>query len=124
MPILDYHAIETPGAGEPFPELFVEPQDFEAQMQWLDEQGFEAVTLDQVEDAWYEQGKLPPKPIVISFDDGYPSQYVERASRCCEYCDWPGVLNLLAPRLRAARRRCREDARRRLGAGLEGDHRC
>ncbi len=37
VPILEYHAIETPTTGEAFPELFVEPEDFEAQMQWLDE---------------------------------------------------------------------------------------
>ena len=95
MPILEYHAIETPTTGEAFPELFVEPQDFEAQMQWLDDQGFEAVTLDQVEDAWYESGRLPPKPIVVSFDDGYPSQY-SSAFAVLEKRDWPGVLNLPA----------------------------
>jgi peptidoglycan/xylan/chitin deacetylase (PgdA/CDA1 family) len=95
VPVLEYHAIETPTTGEAFPELFVEPQDFEAQIQWLDEQGFEAVTLHQVEEAWYEEGRLPPAPIVISFDDGYPSQY-ESAFKVLERLEWPGVLNLLA----------------------------
>jgi peptidoglycan/xylan/chitin deacetylase (PgdA/CDA1 family) len=95
VPILDYHAIETPTAGEAFPELFVQPQDFEAQMQWLDDQGYEAVTLEQVEDAWYERGRLPVKPIVVSFDDGYPSQYAS-AFGMLEQRDWPGVLNLVA----------------------------
>jgi peptidoglycan/xylan/chitin deacetylase (PgdA/CDA1 family) len=95
VPVLEYHAIETPTTGEAFPELFVEPQDFEAQMQWLDEQGFEAVTLDQVEEAWYEGGRLPPAPIVISFDDGYPSQYAS-AFGVLQRLEWPGVLNLLA----------------------------
>ena len=95
VPVLEYHAIETPPTGEAYPELFVEVQDFEAQMQWLDEQGYEAVTLDQVEDAWYKRGRLPPKPIVISFDEGYPSQY-QSAFGVLEKRDWPGVLNLLA----------------------------
>ncbi len=95
VPVLEYHAIETPTTGEAFPELFVEPQDFEAQMQWLDDHGYEAVTLDQVENAWYERGRLPPKPIVVSFDDGYPSQYAS-AFGVLEKRDWPGVLNLLA----------------------------
>lgn len=95
VPVLGYHAIETPTTTEAFPELFVEPRDFEAQMQWLDDQGFEAVTLDQVEEAWYEEGRLPPKPIVISFDDGYPSQY-SNAFEVLEEHDWPGVLNLFA----------------------------
>lgn len=95
VPILAYGAIETPDVGESFPELFVEPRDFESQMRWLDRQGFEAVTLDQVENAWYGQGELPVKPIVISFDDGYSSQY-EIAFPVLSERDWPGVLNLPA----------------------------
>jgi peptidoglycan/xylan/chitin deacetylase (PgdA/CDA1 family) len=95
VPVLGYHAIETPAAAEAFPELFVEPRDFEAQMQWLEDEGFEAVTLDQVEEAWYEKGQLPPKPIVISFDDGYPSQYAN-AFEVLEGRNWAGVLNLFA----------------------------
>jgi peptidoglycan/xylan/chitin deacetylase (PgdA/CDA1 family) len=95
VPVVGYNAIETPTSAESFPELFVEPQDFEAQMQWLDEDGFEAVTLDQVQKAWYEKGRLPPKPIVVSFDDGYPSQY-SNGFEALEKRDWPGVLNLPA----------------------------
>jgi len=64
-------------------------------MTWLDEHGFEAVTLDQVEEAWYKGGKLPAKPIVISFDDGYLSQYVN-AFPVLQKRDWPGELNLKA----------------------------
>jgi peptidoglycan/xylan/chitin deacetylase (PgdA/CDA1 family) len=95
VPVVAYHAIETPATGESLPELFVEPRDFRAQMAWLDDQGFEAVTLDQVEEAWYERGRLPVKPIVVSFDEGYPSQY-SNAFAVLEKRDWPGVLNLFA----------------------------
>ena len=95
VPVLEYHAIETPATGEAFSELFVEPRDFRAQIAWLDDQGFEAVTLDQVEEAWYERGRLPVKPIVVSFDEGYPSQY-SNAFAVLEKRDWPGVLNLFA----------------------------
>ena len=95
VPVLAYHAIDTPGATDSFPDLFVSPQDFKAQMQWLDAQGYEAVTLDQVEAAWYENGKLPTTPIVVSFDDGYPSQYAS-AFPVLKQLHWPGVLNLRA----------------------------
>jgi peptidoglycan/xylan/chitin deacetylase (PgdA/CDA1 family) len=64
-------------------------------MKWLDEHGYEAVTLDQVEDAWYKGGELPPKPVVLTFDDGYRSQYVA-AFPALEHFHWPGVLNLVA----------------------------
>ncbi len=95
MPILEYHAIQPPIPGAPYPQLFVPQRDFQNQMQWLDDGGYEAVTLDQVEDAWYNDGRLPPKPIVISFDDGYLSQYVA-AFPFLQKLDWPGVLNLKA----------------------------
>jgi peptidoglycan/xylan/chitin deacetylase (PgdA/CDA1 family) len=95
VPILEYHAIQAPPSGETFPELFVGLPDFQGQMKWLDEHGFEGVTLDQVEDAWYKSGKLPVKPIVISFDDGYLSQYLN-AFPVLQKRNWPGELNLTA----------------------------
>jgi peptidoglycan/xylan/chitin deacetylase (PgdA/CDA1 family) len=43
--------------------------DFSHQMDWLDEHGYQAVTLEEVENAWYHGGTLPAKPVVLSFDD-------------------------------------------------------
>jgi peptidoglycan/xylan/chitin deacetylase (PgdA/CDA1 family) len=94
VPILEYHAIQPPVAGAQFPQLFVPQADFQRQMQWLKDEGFEAVTLDQVETAWYEEGELPPKPIVVSFDDGYLSQYVAAFPEL-EHLGWKGVINLV-----------------------------
>jgi peptidoglycan/xylan/chitin deacetylase (PgdA/CDA1 family) len=95
VPILAYHAIQRPVSSSGFPELYVPQADFVEQMKWLDEQGYEAVTLDQVEDAWGEGGELPPKPVVLTFDDGYLSQYVA-AFPALQHFHWPGVLNLVA----------------------------
>lgn len=95
VPILEYHAIQPPIPGAPYPELFVPQRDFQHQMEWLDDHGFEAVTLDQVEDAWYEDGRLPARPVVITFDDGYLSQYVA-AFPFLRKLGWPGVLDLKA----------------------------
>jgi peptidoglycan/xylan/chitin deacetylase (PgdA/CDA1 family) len=95
VPIIQYHAIQPPVAGAELPEQFVPQADFVEQMKWLDEHGYEGVTLDQVEDAWYADGELPPKPVVLTFDDGYLSQYVA-AFPALEHFHWPGVLNLVA----------------------------
>ncbi|MDX6601486.1 MAG: hypothetical protein QOF13_688 [Solirubrobacterales bacterium] len=62
-------------ADAPYPELYVTRPDFHRQMIWLDDHGFQAVTLEAVENAWYRGGALPAKPVVISFDDGYRPQF-------------------------------------------------
>ncbi|HVW48634.1 MAG TPA: polysaccharide deacetylase family protein [Solirubrobacterales bacterium] len=95
VPILEYHVLGHPPEGAPYPELYVGRDDFAKQMDWLEEQGYEAVTLEQVQEAWYHGGKLPPKPIVISFDDGYRPQYTFALPTLKEH-GWAGVLNLKA----------------------------
>src|SRR2546428_4899987 len=50
VPILMYHVIAAPPAGVAFPDLFVRPSDFRAQMDWLVRKQFYAVSLLQVKD--------------------------------------------------------------------------
>lgn len=95
VPILMYHLVEDPLPTAPDPELFVEPEDFRAQMGWLEEHGYEAVTLDEVENAWARKRPLPARPVVLSFDDGYQSQAVD-AFPALQKLRWPGVLDLKA----------------------------
>jgi hypothetical protein len=51
VPILEYHMLGAAPADEPYPDLYVSRPDFHKQMNWLDEHGYEAVTLEQVEAA-------------------------------------------------------------------------
>lgn len=95
VPILEYHVLGTAPEGAPYPELYVTRPDFHRQMDWLDEHGYEAVTLEAVEDAWYRGGTLPAKPVVISFDDGYRPQFTYALPELRKH-GWPGVLNLKA----------------------------
>ena len=64
-------------------------------MDWLDQHGYQAVTLEQVEDAWYDGGTLPAKPVVLSFDDGYRPQFTYALPELRRH-GWAGVLNLKA----------------------------
>jgi peptidoglycan/xylan/chitin deacetylase (PgdA/CDA1 family) len=73
-----YHVIAAPPAGAPFPGLYVEPRLFAEQMQALRDAGWHAVTLDQIEAHWRRGVSIGAgKPIVISFDNGYQSQYTQ-----------------------------------------------
>lgn len=95
VPILEYHVLGRPQSEVPYPDLYVPRASFRKQMDWLEEQGYEAVTLEQVVDAWYQGGTLPEKPVVISFDDGYRPQYTFALPTLSKH-GWPGVLNLKA----------------------------
>lgn len=93
VPILMYHVVSVPRASAHYPDLFVRPDDFAKQMGWLAKHGYHAVTLKHVYDAWTKGAQLPARPIVISFDDGYLSQYTQ-AFPVLRAHHWPGVLNM------------------------------
>jgi len=95
VPILEYHVLGAAPAEAPYPELYVTRPDFHQQMDWLDEHGYEAVTLEAVENAWYRAGTLPAKPVILSFDDGYRPQFTYALPELRRH-GWPGVLNLKA----------------------------
>jgi peptidoglycan/xylan/chitin deacetylase (PgdA/CDA1 family) len=95
VPILEYHVLGRPRTEVAYPELYVPRAAFRGQMAWLARQEYDAVTLEEVEDAWYRGGTLPPKPMVISFDDGYRPQFTFALPQLRER-GWPGVLNLKA----------------------------
>jgi peptidoglycan/xylan/chitin deacetylase (PgdA/CDA1 family) len=98
VPVLMYHVIARPPATAQFPELYVDPDTFIAQMDWLDRHGYAAVSLNQVYAAWFNGAELPDKPIVLSFDDGYRGDYVN-ARPTLRRLRWPGDLNLLVGNL-------------------------
>jgi peptidoglycan/xylan/chitin deacetylase (PgdA/CDA1 family) len=93
-PILMYHVINSPPAGAPFPGLYVTPEEFAEQMRALAAAGYRAVTQDQLWANWHEGTPLPAgKPIVLSFDNGYQSQYTQ-ALPVLRRLGWVGVENI------------------------------
>jgi peptidoglycan/xylan/chitin deacetylase (PgdA/CDA1 family) len=61
-------------------------------MRYLAGRGYEVVSLQEVYDYWHG-GPLPRKPVVVSFDDGFASDYT-RALPVLARHDWAGTLNL------------------------------
>lgn len=95
VPILMYHVIGEPAGDVPYPDLYLSVADFREQVDWLAENSYTPVTLVQVQDSWYGDGTLPPKPVVLSFDDGYLGQYLY-AMPILRKKGWAGLLNLKA----------------------------
>jgi peptidoglycan/xylan/chitin deacetylase (PgdA/CDA1 family) len=93
VPILEYHVVGTPPAGAPFPELYVRRSAFAAQLQWLHHHRFQAVTLRRVYEYWTRGYALPPRPVVLTFDDGYPEDFTNVRPLLLRR-HWPAVLNL------------------------------
>ncbi len=94
VPILMYHVIAPPPAGAPFPGLYVPPAEFAEEMQALKDAGWHAVTPDQVRAYWTRGIPLGPgKPIVLSFDNGYESQYTQ-ALPVLRRMGWVGEENI------------------------------
>ncbi len=67
VPILMYHRIDRPKPKSVVPGHYVPPPLFAAQMRLLARLGYETISLN----ALGSQEPLPPKPIAITFDDGY-----------------------------------------------------
>jgi len=94
VPILMYHVIAPAPPGAPFPGLYTTPADFTDQMHALAAAGYHAVTMDQVWENWRHGTPLPTgRPIVISFDNGYWSQYTQ-ALPVMARLGWVGVENI------------------------------
>ncbi len=93
VPILMYHLVAAAPAGTAYPGLWVPPQELKAHVAALGDAGFVGVTLGEVWDAWHGDGKLPARPVVLSFDDGDISQVLGGAP-VLKDAGWPGVLNL------------------------------
>ena len=89
-----YHVINPPLSTAPYPGLYVPAREFAAQMQALKQAGWHAITMDQLRANWTRGVPLGPgKPIVISFDNGYRSQYTN-ALPVLRRLGWVGVENM------------------------------
>jgi len=120
VPVLMYHVLSAPPANAPYPELYVAPPDFRAQVAWLAAHGYRAVTLQRVFDSWRGAATLPAKPVVLTFDDGYLSD-VRTALPVLMARHWPGVLNLEVANLKPVWGIRPPGVRKLLAAGWELD---
>ena len=70
VPVLTYHRV-APLSAVGLTDLKVDPANFTAELAALREGGYHTIHQAQLFDALYKRSVLPPKPIIISVDDGY-----------------------------------------------------
>jgi peptidoglycan/xylan/chitin deacetylase (PgdA/CDA1 family) len=130
VPILTYHSLDDSGS-----VISVSPAAFDEHMRSLRDKGFTGIALGRLLDAWDGRTSLPPRPVVLTFDDayrnfgeagrpvlgsvGFSATVFAVAGRCGQTNDWPGQLARVPrlPLLSAA------ELRDLAGAGFEiGSH--
>ncbi|PWM15296.1 MAG: hypothetical protein DBX57_02990 [Clostridia bacterium] len=71
VPVLMWHNLAEESSGD----MTISVDTFRAQIEALHEAGFKTVSLQQLYDYVHFGTELPGKPIVLTFDDGYFSNY-------------------------------------------------
>ena len=78
VPIFMYHHVSNkPTYNVLDYSLTVTTTDFNAQLDWLQRQGYSSITMTELFDAMYYGKSLPPHPMILSFDDGYADMYTD-----------------------------------------------
>jgi len=106
IPILTYHSIDNSGS-----VISTSPETFRKQMQFLSDADFSVVSLKTLGKSFHENVSLPPKTLVLTFDDGFQNFYTtafpalneykfpETVFLIIDYCgkfnDWSGNLPAL-----------------------------
>jgi peptidoglycan/xylan/chitin deacetylase (PgdA/CDA1 family) len=72
VPILAYHQV-----GDIDDDIYsITASQFEEQLAYLKKNGYHAISFEDLFNFYDGQGKLPTKPVIITFDDGYEDNYI------------------------------------------------
>ena len=72
VPIIMYHQVKDSGFGNDV----ISPAEFESDLKYLKENHYNTITMTQLIDYVYDKKELPQNPVILSFDDGYLSTYL------------------------------------------------
>lgn len=75
VPVLMYHSVRTGATGQ----YQVEASQFDAEMKYLKDNGFTALTMAQYIQIMKNGQGAPAKPVLITFDDGWQDNYTVAA---------------------------------------------
>lgn len=77
LPTLFYHHIQSQATAKAKGQqsLTVYTDNFDGQMQYLKQHGYNSLSMQDLVNFFNGQGKIPPKSVLITFDDGYIDLY-------------------------------------------------
>jgi len=77
VPILMYHHISDPprGSDEIMRDLSLPGPDFELQLRYLINEGYQSITMQDLIRYIQQGAPLPAKPVLLTFDDGYKDAF-------------------------------------------------
>lgn len=96
-PILLYHHIADDSSSNRY---YVSPENFRQQMLYLQQQGYTTITPSILVEALVHGAQLPPRPVVITFDDGNLDVYTA-AFPILRELDFIGAFYIVGDRLGA-----------------------
>lgn len=73
LPVLMYHGIVSDASRAS--EYFITDTALEEDLKWLQDHGYTTVSVKQLTDYVQRGAKLPEKPVLLTFDDGYRNNY-------------------------------------------------
>ena len=76
FPILEYHIVQEKNPDRAY-AYNVPPADFEQQLDYLEQEGYTTISIRDFLRAKKGLQELPAKPIILTFDDGYETNYTE-----------------------------------------------
>jgi peptidoglycan/xylan/chitin deacetylase (PgdA/CDA1 family) len=93
VPILTYHSLDDSGS-----VISVSPAAFRAHMQALRDRGMAVLSLGRLLDAWEGRASLPPRAVVLTFDDAFRN-FADAARPVLEPLGFTATLFAVAGRL-------------------------
>jgi peptidoglycan/xylan/chitin deacetylase (PgdA/CDA1 family) len=87
VPVLCYHHIREakPGQSETMRSYSVSPEAFAQQMKALKDSGYKTILPGQLYEYLVHGGTLPPKPVILTFDDTDEEQFTIGATEMQKY---------------------------------------
>ena len=70
IPVLMYHQVVNETPADSVYNIYITTQNLNQQLKWLKENGYTAIHFRDI-----FSGKLPQKPVILTFDDGYKNNY-------------------------------------------------